>query len=257
MRGRVALAAGTGLLLLTACSSGVRTVSDAPSGSIPASLAPSSSAVSSSSATPTDAGVVVRFTDDFHSSSSGWEAGKLPSGTTFAYGKNSYVVVARGGLNHTQFAPPRAITRPGATATFVLPRSAPAGTAVGVFCRGGSDTAGTEIQFLVDPRAGTWRIELFSGPLVSTDHTTVFARGRTSTTAGTTPVAVTGRCLTQSGGKVTRAVLLVDGQVAADRRVATVPSDAAEWRTGFVVADVGRGATTVLVTSYELRFYPA
>jgi hypothetical protein len=196
------------------------------------------------------------FEDDFRSSSSGWETGSLPSGTTFAYGKNSYVVVARGGGNHTQYAPHRAITRPGATATFVLARSAPAGTAVGVTCRGGSDSAGTEIQFLVEPGNGAWRIETYAGASTSTDSTQIVATGRTKGTAATRPIAVTGRCLTQSGGKVTRAVLLVDGQVVADRRVATDPADAAEWRTGLTVSDVDRGATTVLVTAYEVRFYP-
>jgi hypothetical protein len=261
VRRAVALIAGAGLLLLTACSSGVREVVPSPSRSGPSSTGSSpsgsaSTAPTSPSATSSSSDPAVVFQDDFRSKSSGWGTEKLPSGTQFLYGINSYVVIARGGGNHTQYAPHPAIARPGATATFALPRSAPAGTAVGVTCRGGPDSAGTEVQFLVDPRAGTWRIELYSGAAISTDSTKVVARGRTKVTPPATPFAVTGRCLTQAGGKVTRAVLLVDGKAVGDRRVATDPSDSAEWRTGLTVSDVDRGATTVVVTSYEVRFYP-
>ena len=147
MRGRVALAAGTGLLLLTACSSGVREVVTSPSSSAPTSAGSSPSGTPTStpaspSATPTGSDAAVVFHDDFRSKGSGWGTEKLPSGTQFLYGINSYVVIARGGGNHTQYAPHQAIARPGATATFALPRSAPAGTAVGVTCRGGPDSAG-------------------------------------------------------------------------------------------------------------------
>jgi hypothetical protein len=195
----------------------------------------------------------VVYTDDFHDPNSGWTTATLPSGTRFGYQSDAYVVNAVGDLHHLASSP---YTRPVQQLTMTVSASQVVNgqtrAGFGVSCYRGSGTTTLHYEFLVE--AGQrWFIERRDGVLSASGSPQVLAEGTSPAVPGSTPITVSGSCLTQSDGHTTHLAVAVNGRMVgqADDVAGTLSSDG--WRADLDVASGGSEPCTATVTLFQER----
>jgi hypothetical protein len=195
----------------------------------------------------------VVFSDDFHDSGSGWNVGKLPSGTSFAYQGGEYVSVAVGDLHHYAYSPYDVpVGQLSSTVTATLSTSASDRTGFGVGCGRGQGASRIDYEFLLLSDA-TWFMERAEGTLNTSRTPSVLKRGTAPTAPGAQPLSLQGLCATFPGSTTTRLVLFVSGHKVGD--ITDTPSSLpnAAWTAELIIATSGSTPATVRVTSFVER----
>ncbi len=195
----------------------------------------------------------VVYTDDFHDPNSGWTTTTLPSGTSFSYQSDSYVVSAVGDLHHLASSP---YSRPIQQLTMTVSASQVVNgqtrAGFGVSCYRGSGSAALHYEFLVE--AGQrWFIERRDGVLSASGSPQVLAEGSSPAVPGTTPITVSGSCLTQSDGHTTHLEVAVNGRTVGQADDVAAALSGSGWRADLDVASGGTVPCTATVTLFQER----
>lgn len=196
-------------------------------------------------------GTVV-FSDDFSDSSSGWDTTPFASGTVGNYTGGQFVIVAKGFFNHFFQSPyTTAETGMSMSVTAMQSADAPSGAGFGVSCDSGRGDQHVRYQFLVE--VGRYFAVLTKiGPDGGAVSPRVIKEGTSSVDPGTSPLTITGDCLTQADGVTTRLIFFINGEKVADLNdVATVPTTG--WFSAIDVASQASRPSTVTVTKFEER----
>jgi hypothetical protein len=242
----IGIVAGVALLVVVAIAVGVVFVGVRALKHSTAAVGP----VLASTDVPPTRGKVV-FSDGFRDSSSGWTTDALPSGTSFKYTADGYVVVARGTLDHFAGAPYQVqVPQIAISVTATQSADAPVGAGYGVSCWRGTDTSELRYDFIVTT-AGDWAIDrrdrgVLTKPLI-------LKQGTSSATLGTTPVAVEGMCATMSDQQGIRLMLFAGTQKIADITDGATTLPDTGWQADLVVTSSAIHDSTVTVTHFEVR----
>jgi hypothetical protein len=242
----VAIVSVVALLVVAAIAVGVIFVGANLSKRIPQPTGP---VVGSTTVTSTFGKTV--FSDDFHDPASGWTTNSLPSGTTFSYAADGYVVVAKGTLDHFADAPyttPVAQIAIGVTAT--QSTDAPAGAGYGVSCWRGIDAAELRYDFLLTA-AGEWSVDRRDGGVLTS--ALILKQGATTAKPGSTPLVVTGMCATLADGHTVRLVMFAGPNKIADMTDNANALPDAGWQADLVTTSSEIHDSTVTVTHFEVR----
>ena len=191
------------------------------------------------------------FTDDFHDPGSGWTTNSLPSGTTFRYSADGYVVVAKGTLDHFASSPyktPVSQIAIGVTAT--QSTDAPVGAGYGVSCRRGSDTSELRYDFVVTA-AGEWTVDRRDGGVLT--RPLILKRGASTARLGTAPLAVTGMCATLADQHTMRLVMFAGPDKIADITDSAIAVSDTGWQADLMVTSSEIHDSTVTVAHFEVR----
>lgn len=259
------LLVGVGAVVLLVRSGGgssTASTSTSPAASAASSSSPSAASSSPSGSSPSASPVpavtsstqgVEVYGDDFASSGSGWTTEKLPSGTTFAYGKDGYVVVAKGELHHYAYAPYEKEIRAISISTTVRTDKAhPGKSGAGVGCDATNGTDGLYYEFFVVPGEG-WAIEQGTGLIGGKTKSVLVKTGPTKVRPGDT-MTVTGACTPQADGRTTVLTMFVDGErVASVTSTTPMPARTTGWLADLVVTSYGSTASTVVVRDFVVR----
>jgi hypothetical protein len=197
----------------------------------------------------------VLYTDDFHDPGSGWTTGSLPSGTTFGYSGQGYLVNAVGDLQHFANAPyaePVQRLTMSVTATQVTHDQDAAGFGVG--CSRNTVSAPIRYEMLVDA-AHHWVIERRDGAANASSTPSVLATGTSPLAPGSSPITVSGSCLTGGDNRTTTLIVSENGE-----KVGQVEDTAAlagpGWRGLLEVSSRGDQPCPATVTRYVERLGP-
>jgi hypothetical protein len=216
-----------------------------PAASAQTSATPSTGDLTASSGT-------VVFSDDFHDSSSGWDTTAFGSGTFGAYTGGHFVIVAKGHFNHF-FQSPYTTAQTGMSMSVTATQSAdaPSGAGFGVSCDSGRGNQHVRYQFLVEV-GRTYQVLTKVGPDGGTVLSNVIRNGISSVDPGTSPLTVTGDCITQPDGVTTRLIFFINGAKVADfTDVTTVATTG--WFSAIDVASEASRDSTLTVTKFEER----
>jgi hypothetical protein len=191
------------------------------------------------------------FSDDFLDAASGWTTDALPSGTTFKYTPNGYVVVAKGTLDHFAGSPYKTpVQQVAISVTATQSGDAPAGVGYGVSCWRGIDTSELRYDFTV-MAGGDWTVDRRDGGILT--KPLILKRGRSSATLGSTALAVEGLCATLADQHTIRLILFAGTQRVADiTDRATTLADAG-WQADLMVTSSAIQDSTVTVAHFEVR----
>ena len=190
------------------------------------------------------------FVDHFANPGSGWETAPLPSGTTFAYGADDYIVVARGALHHFSYSPyTQPIQQLNTSMTATQSAGPPSGAGFGLVCRRGVGTAEIQYEFLVLGR--TWVVERRNGDSTNSAPA-ILLQGKSPVAPGAVPITVGAMCATEGDGRTTRLVLFLNGTKVADLPNVAPTFQDTGWRSGIDVAS-GAAPSTVTVSEFEER----
>jgi hypothetical protein len=212
--------------------------------------APASGPVTAATRLSALRGTIV-FADDFRDPHSGWNAGVLPSGTSFAYASGGYLITGKGTLHHFAEAPFRTGVRQlGMSVTATQTHRAPAGAGFGVTCWRGDGDSRVRYEFVV-LSPGTWYLERDGGVDTLTSRGVVLQKGVAPVAPGASPITIVGMCLTLDD-QSTRLALFVDGSKMVDR-VEKAGGSQGAWLSGLDVSSRDAGDSAVMVTRFEDR----
>ena len=207
--------------------------------------------VSASQSVSADKGTTI-FSDDFHDPSSGWTTETLASGTTYSYGANGYVIVAKGDLVHFAYSPyDTGRQQLSMSTTATLTGDTPNGAGFGVSCARGTGSSSLSYEFMVYSDGG-WTIDRRDGVQDVNSEPTTVAQGSGADEAGLTPVTVVGTCAT-TDSQTTRLILYVDGKKVHDGTDTANSLSPDSWVGGLNVYSTGQGVQTFTVTKFEER----
>lgn len=205
---------------------------------------------------PVGRGRVV-FSDDFGDSGSGWTTQSLPSGTTFTYGSDGYVITGSGALHHFSSAPfsvPVPQIQVSMTATQV--GGGPNQSGFGVSCRRPPLDVGpaslNRYEFLVE-NGSRFFVERRDGELSTTTPPLLLKEGSAPAAPGARPITLTATCSTLADGRTTRLVFVVNGRTVADLTDAAPKSSSPGWLSSIVVSTTASAPSTVTVSHFEVR----
>jgi hypothetical protein len=191
------------------------------------------------------------FSDDFHDPSSGWTTASLPSGTTFSYGADGYVVVAMGTLDHFANAPyTTPVSQIAIAVNATQSADAPVGAGYGVSCWRGTDTAEIRYDFVLTA-AGQWSVDRRDGGVLT--QALILKEGTAPVQLGSTPVVVTGMCATLADGHTVRLVMFAGSDKVADITDSATALPDAGWQADLVLTSSEIHASTVTVAHFEVR----
>lgn len=196
-------------------------------------------------------GTVV-FADDFHDATSGWNSAVLPSGTSFGYALGGYVVNGKGTLHHFAEAPfENALSQLSMTVTATQTANAPPGAGFGVTCWRSDGADRVRYEFIV-LAPGTWYLERDGGVDTLSSRGVVLQKGAARTGPGTAPLTITGACATLDSGAV-RLALFVNRAKMVDTVDRPGGTPEFGWLSGLDVSSRDAGASSVMVTKFEVR----
>lgn len=199
----------------------------------------------------TSASGKIVFADDFHDPASGWTTDSLPSGTTFGYTANGYVVVAKGTLDHFADSPyTTPVSQIAIAVRATQSTDAPAGAGYGVSCWRGSDTAELRYDFVMTTGGG-WSVDRRDGGLAS--QPLILKRGTSTAKLGSTPLAVTGMCATLADGHTVRLVMFGGAEKVTDITDSAVALPDAGWQADLMLSSSAIHDSVVTVTHFEVR----
>lgn len=191
------------------------------------------------------------FSDDFRNPSSGWTTDSLPSGTTFGYAPQGYVVVAKGQLEHFADSPySTPVAQIAISVTATQSADAPAGAGYGVSCWRGQGTSELRYDFVMTS-AGEWTIDRRDGGLLTTPLT--LKRGTSAAKLGVTPLAIEGMCATLADQHTVRLAMFVGTDKIADIIDSADAMPDAGWQADLTLASSAIHDSTVTVTHFEER----
>ena len=191
------------------------------------------------------------FSDEFRDPSSGWTTDVLPSGTSFMYAPEGYVVVAKGTLDHFAGSPyttPVSQIAIGVTAT--QSTDAPVGAGYGVSCWRGTDAAELRYDFIVTS-AGEWTVDRRDGGVLT--KPLFLKQGKSSATLGSAPLTVTGMCATLADGHTVRLVMFAGSAKVADFTDSATTLPDVGWQADLMVTSSEIHDSIVSVTHFEVR----
>jgi hypothetical protein len=205
--------------------------------------------VASTNLTSTSGKVV--FSDDFRDPNSGWTTSSLPSGTTFGYAPQGYVVVARGELDHFANSPyTTPVAQIAISVTATQSADAPVGAGYGVSCWRGQDT--TELRYdFVMTSAGSWSIDRRDGGVLTAPL--ILKRGTSTAKLGATPLAIEGMCATLADQHTVRLVMFAGKDKIADITDSSNAMPDAGWQADLTLTSSAIHDSTVVVTHFEER----
>ena len=193
----------------------------------------------------------VVFSDGFRDSSSGWTAESLPSGTTFKYTADGYVVVARGTLDHFAGAPyATPVPQIAISVTATQSADAPVGAGYGVSCWRGTDATELRYDFKV-ATAGDWTVDRRDGGVLT--KPLILKQGTSSATLGATPTTVQGMCVTMPDQHGIRLLLFAGTQRIADVTDSATTLPDTGWQADLMLTSSAIHDSTVTVTHFEVR----
>lgn len=191
------------------------------------------------------------FSDDFRDPSSAWTTDTLPSGTTFTYAPQGYVVVARGALDHFAGAPySTPVQQIAISVTATQSADAPAGAGFGVSCWRGLDTAELRYDFVITS-AGQWEVDRRDGGVLT--KALVIKKGTSSARPGGTPLAIEGMCATLADQHTLRLLMFAGKDKLADIIDSANAMPDVGWQADLMLTSSGAHASTVTVTHFEVR----
>lgn len=191
------------------------------------------------------------FSDDFHDPTSGWTTNALPSGTTFKYAAGTYVVVAKGSLDHFAGSPySTPVAQIAISVTATQSTDSPVAAGYGVSCWRGLDQAELRYDFLLRS-GGDWTVDRRDGGVLT--KALILKQGTSSATLGGPPLAVEGMCATLADGHTVRLLMFAGAQKLADitDNAAALPD--AGWQADLVLTSSASHDSTVTVTRFEVR----
>jgi hypothetical protein len=191
------------------------------------------------------------FSDEFRDPSSGWTTDVLPSGTSFKYAPEGYVVVAKGTLDHFAGSPyttPVAQIALGVTAT--QSTDSPVGAGYGVSCWRGTDATELRYDFIITA-AGEWTVDRRDGGVLT--KPLILKQGTSSATLGSAQLTVTGMCATLADGHTTRLVMFAGAAKVADLTDSATTLPDVGWQADLMVTSSEIHDSTVSVTHFEVR----
>ena len=191
------------------------------------------------------------FSDDFHDSASGWTTDALPSGTTFKYTSDGYVVVARGALDHFADSPYETpVPQIAISVTATQSADAAAGAGYGVSCWRGTNASELRYDFTV-MAGGDWKVDRRDGGIST--KPLILKRGRSSAAPGSTPLAVEAMCATLADQHTIRLILFAGTQKVADISDSAATLATAGWQADLTVTSSASHDSTVTATHFEVR----
>lgn len=191
------------------------------------------------------------FTDDFRDPNSGWTTSSLPSGTTFGYAPQGYVVVAKGELDHFANSPyTTPVGQIAISVTATQSSDAPVGAGYGVSCWRGQDTAELRYDFVMTS-AGDWSIDRRDGGVL--DAPLMLKRGTSTAKLGATPLAIEGMCATLADQHTVRLVMFAGKDKIADITDSSNAMPDAGWQADLTLTSSSIHDSTVTVTHFEER----
>jgi hypothetical protein len=193
----------------------------------------------------------VVFSDDFHDSSSGWTTDSLPSGTSFKYTPDGYVVVGKGTLDHFAGAPySTPVAQVAISVKATQSADAPVAAGYGVSCWRGVDSAELRYDFIVST-AGDWTVDRRDGGVLT--RPLVLKQGTSSVVLGATPVTVEGMCATMPDQHGVRLLLFAGTQKIADFTDSATTLPDSGWQADLMLTSSAIHDSTVTVTHFEVR----
>jgi len=242
----VGIVAGVALLVVVAIAVGVVFVGVRALRHTPVAVGPVGP---STNVTPNRGKVV--FSDGFKDSGSGWSTDSLPSGTSFKYTADGYVVVAKGTLDHFAGAPYQTpVPQIAISVTATQSADAPVGAGYGVSCWQGTNAAELRYDFIVTA-AGDWTVDRRDGGVLT--KPLILKRGTSSATLGATPVMVEGMCATMSDQHGIRLLLFAGTQRIADITDSATALPNTGWQADLMLTSSAIHDSTVTVTHFEVR----
>ena len=191
------------------------------------------------------------FSDDFRDPSSGWTTDALPSGTTFKYAPEGYVVVAKGTLDHFAGSPyTTPVAQIAIAVTATQSTDAPAGAGYGVSCWRGIDAAELRYDFVITS-AGDWTVDRRDGGVLT--RPLVLKQGKSSASLGGAPLIVTGMCATQADQHTVRLVMFAGAARVADFTDSATALPDLGWQADLMVTSSEIHDSIVSVTHFEVR----
>ena len=191
------------------------------------------------------------FSDDFHDPASGWRTTSLPSGTSFKYTPDGYVVVAEGTLDHFADAPyDTPVSQIAMAVTATQSTDAPLAAGYGVSCWRGTDTGELRYDFLLTA-AGKWSVDRRDGGVLATAK--VRKQGRSTGRPGSTPVVVTGICATLADQHTVRLIMFAGTEKLADFTDSATALPDTGWLADLELTSSAIHDSTVTVTHFEIR----
>ena len=191
------------------------------------------------------------FSDDFRDPSSGWTTDALPSGTTFKYAPEGYVVVAKGLLDHFAGSPySTPVAQIGMAVKATQSTDAPAVAGYGVSCWRGTDR--TELRYdFVMTSAGDWTVDRRDGGVLT--KALILKQGKSSATLGSTPLTVTGMCATLADEHTVRLLMFAGSDRVADITDSATALPDAGWQADLMLTSSDIHDSIVTVTHFEVR----
>jgi hypothetical protein len=191
------------------------------------------------------------FSDDFRDSSSGWTTAALPSGTTFQYAAEGYVVVARGTLDHFASSPySTPVAQIAISVTATQSADAPVGAGYGVSCWRGAGTAELRYDFVMTS-AGDWTVDRRDGGVLT--KPLVLKQGTSSAKLGGDPLAIEGMCVTLADQHTVRLVMFAGKAKILDITDSATALPDAGWQADLMLTSSEIHASIVTVTHFEVR----
>jgi hypothetical protein len=191
------------------------------------------------------------FSDDFRDPSSGWTTDSLPSGTTFGYAPQGYVVVAKGELDHFANSPySTAVAQIAIVVVATQSTDAPVGAGYGVSCWRGQDAAELRYDFVMTS-AGEWTIDRRDGGVLTAPL--IIKRGTSTARLGATPLAVQGMCATLADKHTVRLLMFAGKDKIADIIDSSIAMPDAGWQADLTLTSSSIHDSTVTVTHFEER----
>ncbi|HEY2598409.1 MAG TPA: hypothetical protein VGJ79_08010 [Candidatus Dormibacteraeota bacterium] len=191
------------------------------------------------------------FSDDFRNSSSGWTTTALPSGTTFQYAAEGYVVVARGTLDHFAASPySTPVAQIAISVTATQSADAPVGAGYGVSCWRGTDTSELRYDFVMTS-AGDWTIDRRDGGVLT--KPLILKQGTSKATLGGDPLAIEGMCVALADEHSVRLVMFAGKAKIADITDSANALPDAGWQADLMLTSSEIHASIVTVMHFEIR----
>jgi hypothetical protein len=191
------------------------------------------------------------FSDDFRDPKSGWTTDPLPSGTTFKYANDGYVIVAKGTLDHFADSPySTPVSQIAMAVKATQSAGAPISAGYGVSCRRGIETSELRYDF-VFTAVGEWSVDRRDGGVAT--KPLILKQGNSMSRLGSAPLTVTGMCATLLDGHTVRLLMFAGTEKIADISDSAIELPDAGWQADLMLTSSETQDSIVTVTHFEVR----